>query len=193
LTYGLAYVIDRLIIGVMLGSKQAGYYGLNILMNATMLILPSLLAQITYPKMAYEYGRQSKIEMYRLYHQQWKWGIYLTIPMMVIVAGGGTLLVLLFLPEYRPGLAAIANSISMPWGNLLLVKRKLGTCLRAGAISLGLSAMLSVAAIKLQNGIADVAVASLVSYSANVWLYYLSTKTLLFSLRKVFYLTQKSA
>lgn len=188
---GFLEVTDRLIIGTMLGTKQAGYYGLSIVVNSVVLIIPTLLAQLFYPKMAYEYGRNSPATLYKLFRKNQKWNFLslLLIPTLALI--GGEIFIPIYLPDYLPGVhameinvfVAVILAIGMPWSDILLIEGHHRIRLMIIMVSLFFNATLGFAAAKLGYGIEGVAAATLFSAILMTLLLYGNTKKFLVRLR----------
>lgn len=180
---GFLEVTDRMIIGTMLGTRQAGYYGLSVTINSLVLIVPTLLAQLFYPKIAFEYGRESSASLYNLFrtNQKWNFVSLLIVPGLALAAGRYA--IPLYLPSYTPGLlameinvlVAVILAIGMPWSDILLVEGHHRVRFMIIILSLLLNVTLGTAAAKLGYGIEGVAGATMVSACVMTALFFLST------------------
>lgn len=173
LVYSLLTTVDRWVILNFLGVEALGYYTLPILYFGVFGLLPSVIAQQMYPRMAAEYGRtKDKRALIPLIIWQSIAAMAVTLPVLVFIYLFSPYLVERFLSEYLPGLTParilllglaflpIAGGV----GNFLNTVGKQGYYLavQTGAVLVNLS--LDVLFVKIGWGLPGVAWGATLSY-----------------------------
>lgn len=173
LLYSLLTSVDRWVILNFLSVEALGYYTLPILYIGVLGLLPSVIAQQMYPRMAVEYGRtKDRGALVPLIIWQSIAGMAVTLPILVFMYLFSPYLVERFLPEYLPGLTParilllglaflpIAGGV----GNFLNTVGKQGYYLavQTGAVLVNLS--LDVLFVKIGWGLPGVAWGAMLSY-----------------------------
>lgn len=103
--YGLLTSVDRWIILTFLGVESLGYYSLAIICLGTLGIIPSVVSQQLYPRMAFRYGQTSvQKSLFPMVIRQSLMSMVITVPILILVYFGLPFLVTYFLPEYSLGL-----------------------------------------------------------------------------------------
>ena len=103
--YCLMVTVDRWIILAFLGIESLGQYAIAILTMGALTILPQVLAQQFYPRMAMEFGKSgSPRRLARMIVHQSGLAFVVTLPMVVITYILLPILVPVFLPLYIHGI-----------------------------------------------------------------------------------------
>ena len=106
LLYSLLTSVDRWVILNFLGVEALGHYTLAILCLGVLSLLPAVVAQQMYPRMAFRYGQtQDKRALLPLIVRQSLMALAVTLPTLALVYVSLPALVGLFLPAYAPGIA----------------------------------------------------------------------------------------
>jgi len=180
-------VVDRLIIWLMISVESVGFYGLSMIVHSIIVMVPTLLSQFFYPKMAREYGRDSFVSVRAFHAKNVRANLVSSAAIPVSVLLTGMWLVPIFLPDYVSGLpamyinilAASIFSIGLPWGTLLLMYGSHKIRLKIIFVSLLINAILGVSAVLFGLGIEGVAVATLASsIIMTIWLFIVARKYL---------------
>ncbi len=168
---GLLMVTDRYVIGYFLDTETTGVYGVGILAFSGVLLIPTLLSQYYYPKIAKLYGSNEKKALTSLYYQHYRQNGLVTIFVVIAASLIMTVLVEYFLEEYARGSTAMRINIavscvaalSMPKANILLVAGLHKERIAIVITTLLINIVLSIMSLKLGFGINGVAYSSLIS------------------------------
>lgn len=108
LLYGLLTTADRWIITSLLGVEQLGYYSLAIMAMGFLTMIPMVIAQQIYPRMAETFGNISSYPALKKWVlRQAIMGLSVTVPLLVGVYFIFPPIVERFLPAYAPGITAM--------------------------------------------------------------------------------------
>ena len=104
LLYSLLTSVDRWVILTLLGAEALGHYTLVILCRGILSLLPAVVSQQMYPRMAFRYGQTgNKRSLFPLVIRQSLMGTAVTVPILAIVYVALPFLVDRFLPAYALG------------------------------------------------------------------------------------------
>ena len=173
LLYALLTTVDRWVVGAFLGIEALGHYSLAILVLGVLALVPRVIGQQVYPRMAEAYGRTGDpAEVRRWARRQSRVATAVSLPLAAAVAlvapfGVGT-----FLPEYAPGVTAmqivlvgpVLQSLAAGYGNLLNTVGRQRTYLLAQGVGVGTNLILSPSLVLLGFGLEGVALATAASY-----------------------------
>ncbi len=171
-TFSFFITADRWVATMVLGAAEAAPYALASVIGSSLLVLPSVFSQHTYPRMAVELGRtQDPGRAYAMAADQCRRALLATIPLAVIVAGVAAVLLPTFFPMYADAvpptvalcLGLVALSAFSGLGNFLNVMNEQWAYFRVQAVSLvgGLAAM---AAGALSLGLVGIAIGAALAY-----------------------------
>ena len=130
LLFGLLVTMDRWVIAVTLEPADSGPYTLASIVSAVILLLPMVVGQQTYPRMARQYGRDRDVAGVRIIATaQNRYAALATLVPTVFVGVAGPTAIPLFLPEYSKavlpliilGMAWLVYSTATGWANFLIV------------------------------------------------------------------------
>jgi len=163
---------DRLMIIKFLGQTDLGYYAIGLGMVQVLLLVPYVIAEVLYPRIAYAYGQSQQKDSLQAFVIQPQLLISIAAPLL---AGALFIifpaLVTLLLPDYIPGITAgrilIAGWVFMalPGAGAALYtigKQRIVLWLTFAAVILNV--IFNYIAISLDTGISGVAVATSASY-----------------------------
>lgn len=128
LMYGFLTTIDRWLVATFLDRADVGYYGLVGIVISGLLLVPQLLSQQFYPRMAFAYGQgQSRIELLHLARTQGALAGVAVAAIAAMTAAAAFAVVPIALPEYRPSLVPllvalvglVGYAFGSGYGNLL--------------------------------------------------------------------------
>ena len=172
LVYTLFTTVDRWVVTVFLGTESLGHYSLAIMAFGAVGLLPQVVAQQYYPRVAHAWAaRADTAELRRLARQIRNMTLLVAAP---VTAGAMLLLppaVRALLPEYEPGISALMITVFAPivgafgqgYGSVLhMLNRQvwlLGGIVVAALVNLALSVSLVG-----PYGLAGVAIGSVVSF-----------------------------
>jgi O-antigen/teichoic acid export membrane protein len=155
LAFSLLTTIDRWLVLGFLGREAVGVYGLVGLMMSSVLLLPTIVSQQLYPRIAFAHGEgRSGRELLALARRQGAIAFGLTAVVVVPIGAATAITVGLFLHAYRDALAPLTivlgglltYSFSSGYGNLLNTigaqRTYLGTQLMAIAYDVVLAVVL---------------------------------------------------
>ena len=187
---GAMDVVGRYLIGLRLGQTSVGYYGLSVFATSAVLIIPTILAQLFYPKIAFEYGRGSGPRFYELFRANQRWNLIslLLVPLVVVAT---LWLMTGYLASYQPGfpamciniLAAIITAAGMPHSDVLLVRGQYLVSFLIIATALLINFGLSWLSLDYGNGMEGVAWSAVVASTCMTSLLFISTRKLLVALK----------
>ena len=130
LLFGLLVTMDRWVIALSLKPADSGPYTFASIVSAVILLLPMVVGQQTYPRMARQFGRNRDVAaVLALASTQNRYAVAATLIPTVLVAVIGPAAIPLFLPEYSNavlpliilGLAWLIYSGATGWANFLIV------------------------------------------------------------------------
>lgn len=174
LLYALLTTVDRWVIGSVLGTTDLGHYSLAILILGVLALVPRVIGQQIYPRMAGAYGRTGSLsEVHRWAKRQSLVSTGVTLPLAAVIAAATPPFVRWALPEYEPGVAAmqivvigpVVQSLSAGYGNLLNTVDRQRVYLMAQAVGVVVNVALSLSLVHAGFGIEGVAVATATSYA----------------------------
>jgi O-antigen/teichoic acid export membrane protein len=165
---------DRWIATVVFGPAEAAPYALASIIGSAMLILPGVLAQQTYPRMAIAFGETGDPRIaFRMARRQNRIAILLAVPAVLAVGLGLIVLIPRLLPEYVDAvipsmlllLGLLALSAFAGWGNFLNVIGAQWEYLRMQALGLVIAIVLMLVGAGTA-GLAGIALGASVAYLA---------------------------
>ncbi len=175
---GILYVLlttaDRLVIISLLDRTRLGYYGLAIMVVGIIGLIPMLVAQQSYPRMAEVWGRTGRVSEVMVWvRRQVMMSAGITIPVVALVLLAATPFVTRFLPDYVPGIGAMKIIVIGPlflalaagFGNLLNVLNRQVWYLVIQGCALLLNVTLNVILVKSGLGISGVATGTTITYA----------------------------
>lgn len=133
ITYTFLNTVDRWIIGLFIGTEELGYYSMSIIVFGGMTLLPKIISQQLYPRMAFDWGESKSIDKLLYWtRQQTKYTAYLILPLLLTTLLIFPLIITKWLPDYTQGITALKiillGTISMPlaagWGNIMNILDK---------------------------------------------------------------------
>jgi len=174
LLHGLLITVDRWVITGFLGAEQLGYYSLSIMVMGFLALVPMLISEQIYPRMAEVFGRTSSYVALR------KWiflqaiiSLGVTVPMVTGVYCVFPVIVQRFLPAYVPGIAAmkiiLIGLLFLPliggFGNFLNTVGKQIYYMGVQGFAVLANVGFNVAFVKAGMGISGVALGTTLSYA----------------------------
>ena len=165
--YALMMTVDRVIISTLLTMQQLGYYSLSVLVLGSLTLIPMVVGQQIYPRMAEAWGRTSKCkELTPWIRRQVIMSIGLTTPMIVAAYIILPLIVKKYLVDYVPGIIAMKITLVAPlfwgltsaFGNFLNTVNKQTYLLLFQALAICLNIILNIMLIRVGLGITGVAI-----------------------------------
>jgi O-antigen/teichoic acid export membrane protein len=171
--YALMMTVDRVIISTLLTMQQLGYYSLSILVMGSLTLIPMVVGQQIYPRMAEAWGRTSTCkELAPWIRRQIIMSIGLTAPMIVAAYIILPLIVEQFLVDYIPGITAMKITLVAPlfwgltsaFGNFLNTVNKQTYLLLFQALAVCLNIILNAMLIQLGLGITGVAIGTTTAF-----------------------------
>jgi O-antigen/teichoic acid export membrane protein len=172
--YTLIRTIDRWVIAGYLGSTQLGHFSLALLASNVLLLLPMVVAQQIYPRMAECWGRTRKIDaVFKWVKVQIAVSVLLSCTAAFIVGVSMKLLVPILLPEYLPGLPAVYPMLLIPillslasgFANLMNTIDKQVYCLAVQLVTLPIMIILDIVFVNLGFGIIGVSWATVFAFA----------------------------
>jgi len=168
LSYGLLTTVDRWVVQKYLGTTQLGYYSLTIVVGSVVTMLPKVLSDQIYPRMAETYGNTSDYRSLKrwIVGQIISTGAVLSLVVMVAFFALPPL-VRVALPAYQPGILPMRISLigflflplAGAFGNFLNTVSKQMYYLAVQLFAIPLEIILSILLIRLGMGIEGVALA----------------------------------
>ncbi|MFC1499691.1 oligosaccharide flippase family protein [Candidatus Zixiibacteriota bacterium] len=171
--YALLTTADRLVILAMLDVTELGYYSLAIMVVGIIGLIPLLVAQQSYPRMAEAWGRTEQVsEVMRWVYRQIVMAMGITIPVVIIIFLAATPFVTRYLPEYVPGIKAMKIIMIGPlflalaggFGNLLNTLNRQVWYLIVQGFALLLNVTLNILLVRAGLGIIGVATGTTITY-----------------------------
>jgi len=152
LIHTLFATVDRWVIVGHLGSEDLGYYSLAIMALSAVALLPQVLSQQFYPRMAYAWSAtRDASELRRLATRQRLYTFAAVVPVVGLMALATPPLVRALLPQYSPGIPAVLVTMFVPvvstigegYGGVLHVLNRqfwyVGAILVAAVVNIGVS------------------------------------------------------
>jgi O-antigen/teichoic acid export membrane protein len=179
--YGLLTTIDRWVILTYLGIESLGYYSLAIMASSMLGLLPIVVAQQMYPRMAHRYGETGSARALRpMVIRQMLLSSGVTIPILGIVYVGLPWIVKFFLTAYAPGIGSarilLLGLACLPLsggiGNFLNTVGKQNYYLLVQAIGVVFNFILEVIFVKAGMGLRGVALGAALAmalYTLSLW------------------------
>ncbi|HEX5466484.1 MAG TPA: oligosaccharide flippase family protein [Candidatus Limnocylindrales bacterium] len=166
LLFGILTTADRWVVATLLGIVEVGYYGLVGVAISGLLLLPTILGQQFYPRMAFAFGqRAGGAALYALARTQCIAAGALTGAAVVPVAVAGWVGIPLVLPRYTPAvvplvivlLGLVVFAFGTGYGNLLNTVGAHRRYLGIQAVSLTVNVISSVSFVRAGLGLPGVA------------------------------------
>jgi O-antigen/teichoic acid export membrane protein len=173
LLYGFLTTVDRWVIVSFLGVEQLGYYSLAIMTIGFLTLVPMVVAQQIYPRMAETFGRTSSYTALK------KWilrqaiiGVGITVPLAVGIYFIFPLVVQRFLSAYVPGIAAmeiiLLGLLFLPlawgFGNFLNTVDKQSYVMAVQGFAILVNLGFNITFVKIGLGINGVALGTALAY-----------------------------
>ena len=125
----ISTIVDRYVVGYYFGVEAAGFYGVSVLFFSAMMILPTLLAQFYYPKIANNYGKKNKDGFLKVYQEHRNISTIVSLAIVLLLLISSQVIISYLLVDYKPARFVISISIIsgfiasliIPRSNLLLV------------------------------------------------------------------------
>jgi O-antigen/teichoic acid export membrane protein len=174
LVYSLLTTVDRWIIGTFIGLEALGYYTLPILCLSVLQLLPSVISQQMYPRMAYQYGKTGlKRALIPLIKRQTLLSVSITWPILLAVYWLLPWIIPMAMPEYSPGIKPaqylLIGLAMMPFssgiGNFLNTVGKQRHYLTVQVAALISSVVLNTTFVRLGWGIIGVSFGSALAFA----------------------------
>ncbi len=171
--FAILVTADRWIAVGLLDPEDAGAYGFASLVASAMLIVPSVISQQIYPRMALAHGQDRPIgHLWQMAGRQALASAAMTAPIALAIAVGIATLVPEFVPEYGAAILPTATLcvgyvvlvLGNGYGNFLNVVGAQRQYLGAQLVSTGLAFSL-MAAGALIGGLTGIAIMSVVSFA----------------------------
>ena len=171
--YTLMMTVDRVIISTLLTMQQLGYYSLSILVMASLSLIPLVVGQQIFPRMAEAWGRTSKSkELIPWIRRQVFMSISLTAPMVLAAYIILPPIVKHFLVEYTSGITAMKITLVTPlflgmtsaFGNFLNTVDKQSYLLLFQILAVCLNIVLNIVFIQVGLGITGVAIGTTIAF-----------------------------
>lgn len=168
--------VDRIVIAKYLGSTQVGYYSIALMVMNVTLLIPMIVGQQIYPRIAECWGKTGSIsEVLKWMKKQMKVSILFTALIVGFIAFATEPLITVFLPKYLPGLPAVYPVLLVPLlisfsGSISNVMNSLGEqrlFLAVQIFSLIILVILDVTFVKLGYGIVGVSWATVIAFTLN--------------------------
>lgn len=173
LVHTLFATVDRWVVAGNLGSEALGHYSLAIMALNAVALLPQVISQQFYPRIAFAWSANRDAgDLRRLAARQRLFTFVAVVPVVVLGVLLAPTIVRAFLPQYTPGIPAIIVTMFVPlvstigqgYGGILHVLGRqtwyLGALLVAALVNLGVSLIL-IGSL----GLAGVAVGTLVAFA----------------------------
>ncbi len=102
---GLTFGVDRIVLGGMLGKVAVGYYGLGFSVAGVLVLIPTVVGRVLYPKVNRQFGENPAPELMRRVVVAPALAVgTLTVNMQALLLAGSPILYCVMLPKYQPGL-----------------------------------------------------------------------------------------
>lgn len=174
LMYTLLTTADRWVITALLDVQQLGYYSLAIMVLGVLSLVPMVIAQQMYPRMAEAWGRTNHPgEVLRWALRQMGMAVAVTIPIILILYFAAPPLIETFLPAYLEGVTPVKIILLGPlflafsggFANLLNTLDKQVYYLAIQAAALLVNVGLNIFFVKAGLGISGVALGTTLTYA----------------------------
>jgi O-antigen/teichoic acid export membrane protein len=165
---------DRWIIATFLNFKQLGYYSLSIITIQGVMMIPIIVAQQFFPRMANTWGQTSDSEdLIKWVRTHSVINLGLLIPMTLLVYHLMPVFVEFYMPEFGPGITAMKISLAVPvffglatvFVNMLTIVDRQFQLMLIRAIVLVINIGLNIVFVKNGYGINGVALGTAVSFA----------------------------
>jgi O-antigen/teichoic acid export membrane protein len=173
ITYSLLTTVDRWVILKFLGTTHLGYYALAGIVFSSVMLLPSVIADQVYPRMAHKYGKtQSVLALKPMLVKQIIAATAVSAAAVIVLYVSVPFLIKQFLPGYIPGIRAsqiiLLGLIFVPaafsFGGFLNVLNRQIHYLVVQVLAIFINMGLSISFVKAGYGIEGVAVSSVITY-----------------------------
>lgn len=115
LIHTLFATVDRWIVAGNLGPAALGHYSLAIMALSAVALLPQVISQQFYPRLAYAWSAKKDAgELRRMATRQRVFTYIAVVPMVALIALLAPPIVKAFLPQYAPGIPAILVTAMIP-------------------------------------------------------------------------------
>lgn len=115
LIYTLLSTVDRWIVAGNLGSESLGHYSLAIMALNAVALLPQVISQQFYPRLAFSWSAKRDVsELRNMATRQRLYTYIAVIPTVALIALLAPPIVNAFLPQYAPGIPAILVTALVP-------------------------------------------------------------------------------
>lgn len=115
LVHTLFVTVDRWVIGARMGPEALGHYSLAIMALSAVGLLPQVISQQFYPRMAFSWSaKRDPRELRGLASRQRTFTYVAVVPAVGLVALIAPPVVRAFLPHYVPGISAILVTVLIP-------------------------------------------------------------------------------
>jgi O-antigen/teichoic acid export membrane protein len=174
LLYGLLTTVDRWLVTFFIGITELGYYSLAIMALLSGMLLPGVIGQQIYPRIAEEYGRSGRYSNLKKWIlKQAGWGIFVAVLAMIAIYIAMPLLVERFLPAYIPGISAMRIivlglpflALAGAFANFLNTVDKQKYYMAMQAVAVVINLVLSTVFVKMGMGIEGVALGTALTYA----------------------------
>ncbi len=171
--YALMMTVDRVIISTLLTMQHLGYYSLSILVMGSLSLIPLVVGQQIYPRMAEAWGYTSECkELVPWIRRQVFMSISLTAPMILAAYIILPPIVNHFLVEYSSGITAMKITLIAPlflgmtsaFGNFLNTVDKQSYLLLSQILAVCLNIVLNIVFIQVGLGITGVAIGTTIAF-----------------------------
>jgi O-antigen/teichoic acid export membrane protein len=113
--FALFSTVDRWVVVAALGAESLGHYSLAILALGAVGLLPRVVSQQIYPRMAFAWSsRGDARELLRLANLQRRFALLATLPVSAVLAAAAPWGIHTFLPEYAAGIPALLITLAIP-------------------------------------------------------------------------------
>ncbi len=115
ISYAVFATVDRWVIQAHLGAESLGHYSLAIMALGAVSLLPRVVAQQVYPRMAMAWSRDPTWSSLQplMVRQQWT-ALAVSVPAVLLVMAVAPWGIRTFLPDYEPGIPALLISMTIP-------------------------------------------------------------------------------
>ena len=171
--YALMMTVDRVVISTLLTMQQLGHYSLSILAVGSLALIPMVVGQQIYPRMAEAWGRTAKCkDLMPWIRRQVFMSISLTAPMILAAYIFLPPIVKHFLVEYTSGITAMKITLVAPlflgltsaFGNFLNTVDKQSYLLLFQVLAICFNIVLNIVFIRVGLGITGVAIGTTIAF-----------------------------
>lgn len=171
--YALFTTVDRWVILQVMNAEALGHYSLAIMALGAAALLPQVIAQQYYPRMAQRWGANRDLtEMKRLARTQSRLALIPTTVVVLLAEVLGPPLIQHLLPDYTPGipafriilLAPIINTFGQGYANLLNVTDRQYRYIAIIALSIVINLLASYQ-LAISMGLAGVALGTVIAFA----------------------------